>query len=123
MFDKATKKPVCGDYDRTWLSDDYFDLIVWHATDDTVYGFQLCYGKPAWERALTWKSDRGFSHMRVDDGEATASVHQTPILLPDGSFPAQAVAAEFRRRSTELPSDLRHLVLQKIAEYGGVQNV
>ena len=30
MFDKALKTPVPGDYDRRWLSDDYFDLIVWY---------------------------------------------------------------------------------------------
>ena len=60
MFDKATKKPVRGDYDRRWLSDDFFDLVIWYRPDDTIYGFQLCYDKPSWERALTWMSDRGF---------------------------------------------------------------
>jgi hypothetical protein len=49
MFDKAPKKSVRGDYDRRWLSDDYFDLIVWYTSDDTVHGFQLCYDKPYWE--------------------------------------------------------------------------
>ena len=123
MFHRTAKKPVTGDYDRTWLSDDYFDLIVWHAPDDTIHGFQLCYGKPTWERALTWRSGRGFSHMRVDDGESIAWGNQTPILVPDGSFPAESVVAELRRRGTALPTPIRDLVLQKIAEYVRTRNV
>jgi len=39
MFDKAPKRPVRGDYDRRWLSDDFFDLIVWYRPDDTIHGF------------------------------------------------------------------------------------
>ena len=123
MFDKAARKQVRADYDRTWLSDDYFDLIVWSSPDDTIHGFQLCYGKPIWERALTWRSGYGFSHMQVDDGELAAWGNQTPILLPDGTFPAESVMAEFRRRGAELPPQLRELVLEKIAEYVRIQNL
>ena len=117
MFDKALKTPVPGDYDRRWLSDDYFDLIVWYTASDAIHGIQLCYDKPCWERALTWISGKGFSHMEVDDGDLNAWGGQTPILVPDGSFPAEIVVAEFRRRATELPPDLRDIVLGKIDEY------
>jgi hypothetical protein len=117
MFDKPLKKPVSGDYDRRWLSDDYFDLIVWYTRENGIYGIQLCYDKPYWERALTWISGKGFSHMEVDDGELNAWGSQTPILVPDGSFPADIVVAEFRRRAIELPSDLRDIVLDKLDEY------
>ncbi|MGH7982355.1 MAG: hypothetical protein ACREFF_04315 [Candidatus Udaeobacter sp.] len=123
MSDRATRKHVRGEYDRVWLSDDYFDLIVWYASGDVIRGLQLCYGKPVWERAFIWTSDRGFSHKQVDDGEARGWANQTPILLPDGSFPADSVAAEFRRRSVDLPVDLRELVLGKIAEYVRLRNV
>ncbi|MBV9007695.1 MAG: hypothetical protein JO354_00800 [Verrucomicrobia bacterium] len=111
------KKAVPGDYDRTWLSDDYFDLIVWHLPSGVIHGFQLCYGKPRWERALTWRSGRGFSHMQVDDGEHSAWGNATPILIPDGAFPAETVVAEFQRRALDLPVELRQLVLKKIEEY------
>jgi hypothetical protein len=117
MFDKAPKKAVRGDYDRRWLSDDYFDLIVWYTPDDAMHGFQLCYDKPYWERALTWLSDKGFSHMEVDDGEQNAYNNQTPILVPDGSFPADKVLREFARRGSELPIDLQRLVTDKIGEF------
>jgi hypothetical protein len=117
MFDRALKKRVPGDYDRRWLTDDYFDLIVWYTASDAIYGIQLCYDKPRWERALTWIYGKGFSHMQVDDGELPAWVNQTPVLVPDGSFPADTVLAEFQRRAGDLPVELRDLVLSKIDEY------
>jgi len=117
MCDKVPKKPVHGDYERRWLSDDYFDLIIWYKSRDTVHGFQLCYGKPYWERALTWLSDRGFSHMEVDSGEESAYANETPILVPDGSFPADVVLREFARRGSALPVELQKLVTEKISEF------
>ena len=116
MIDQPIK-PVRGDYDRRWLVDERFDLIVWYDARGSIYGFQLCYDKPYSERALTWLTDRGFSHQRVDDGETFAYGNQTPILLPDGSFPAERVAAEFGRHATTVPDDLREMVLRKISEY------
>ena len=117
MFDNAPKKPVRGDYDRRWLNDDFFDLIIWYRPDDTIYGFQLCYDKPYWERALTWMSDRGFSHMQVDNGEQVYPPNQTPILVPDGSFPTDKVLHEFTRRGSALPLEVRQLVTDKISEF------
>jgi hypothetical protein len=123
MFDRAARKPVRGDYDRTWLSDDYFDLIVWHAPDDTIHGLQLCYGKPAWERALTWRSGRGFSHMRVDDGESNAWGNQTPFCCQTALFQQRLLSQSSRRRGAELRPHIRDLVLEKIAEYVRTRNV
>ena len=117
MLDEAPKKAVTGDYDRRWISDEYFDLIVWYTPRDTVHGFQLCYDKPRWERALTWLSDRGFSHTEVDSGEDTAYANRTPVLVPDGSFPAERVLAEFARRASALPVEVRKLVTDKISEF------
>ena len=91
MLHKAPKRAVHGDCDRRWINDDYFDLIVWYSRGDVIRGFQLCYDKPHWERALTWLSDKGFSHMEVDNGEDTAYTNRAPVLVPDGSFPAERV--------------------------------
>jgi len=46
MLTDEPKRSVRDDYDRRWISDDYFDLIVWYDRKDMVHGFQLCYGKP-----------------------------------------------------------------------------
>jgi hypothetical protein len=117
MLDRAPKRKVRDDYDRRWMSDDYFDLIVWYTRKDVVRGFQLCYGKPYWERALTWLSDRGFSHTAVEGGEEDVEANRTPILVPDGSFPANEVKQEFQRRAIDLPVKLRELVMTKIVEF------
>ena len=122
MLKHVPKQAVSGDRDRQWMSDDYFDLIVWYKTDGEIHGFQLCYGKPAWERALTWLDGRGFSHTEIDTGEEKATRNRTPILVPDGSFPAAKVAHEFARRSVNLPRNLRDLVESKIAEFVAKRN-
>jgi len=101
------------------MSDDYFDLIVWYKADESIHGFQLCYGKPNWERALTWIEGRDFSHAEVDTGEEKATRNRTPVLVPDGSFPATEVIREFERRAKELPGDLRKFVIARMAEFVG----
>ena len=121
MLTREAKKKVRGDYKRSWMSDEYFDLIVWYERSNAIHGFQLCYGKPQWERALTWLVDRGFTHMKVDPGEGfagdEANYNATPILVPDGAFPAAEVTREFHRRSTSLPKSLRNFVLAKVAQF------
>ena len=117
MLADSPKRKVFNDYDRRWIADDYFDLIVWYTRKDTVQGFQLCYDKPRWERALTWLKARGFSHTAIDSGEDNAMKNLTPVLVPDGSFPAVKVKREFQRRAINLPSALRELVLGKMAEF------
>jgi hypothetical protein len=117
MLRHAPKQKIHGDYDRRWIFDDYFDLIVWYTDEDAIHGFQLCYGKPRWERALTWISNRGFSHTEIDSGEDKATRNRTPILLPDSSFPVVEVMVEFERRAADLPRDLRAFVIAKIAEF------
>ena len=116
MIDQPIQ-PIPGDYNRRWLTDERFDLIVWYDSRGAVHGFQLCYDKPHSERALTWITGRGFSHMRVDSGEANPFANMTPVLLPDGSFPSERVAAEFQLHTRAVPADLRQLVLEKISEY------
>lgn len=117
MLAKERKVKVRGDYRRSWMADDYFDLIVWYEPSNAIHGFQLCYGKPEQERALTWLKKRGFSHARIDSGDEDPEANRTPILLPGGSFPGQEVMREFRRRSAQLPKSLRNFVLSKLERF------
>ena len=96
MLDAAPKRHVHGDYDRRWLSDDYFDLIVWYTSTNTVHGFQLCYDKPQWERALTWLSNRGFAHSAVDSGEDTPEANRTLFLSRMVRFPPRKFSPSSR---------------------------
>lgn len=117
MLSREKRQAVRGDYRRSWMSDDYFDLIVWYESTNAIHGFQLCYGKPASERALTWLKTRGFAHAKVDGGEDDPEANRTPILLPDGSFPTTEVIREFRHRAERLPKSLRNFVLAKVRQF------
>ena len=117
MLTKEDKVKVRGDYRRSWMSDEYFDLIVWYEPSNAIHGFQLCYGKPGGERALTWLKIRGFGHAKVDSGEEYPEANRTPILLPDESFPTTDVIREFQQRSKTLPKSLRNFVLAKLKQF------
>ena len=102
---------------RRWMLDDFLDLIVWYQPDGSVYGFQLCYDKLADERALTWIHTGKFTHDRIDDGEGRAArAKGTPVLLGGGDFDYETLRKEFLNRSTAIDSEIRELVLSKMAE-------
>ena len=86
-------RSVPNDVDRCWMSDDYFDLIVWFTPAREIEGFQLCYDKRGNERALTWRAAVGFHHSTVDSGISNPLANDTPILRPGGEFPAAKVRA------------------------------
>ena len=119
MLANTPRKPVAGDRDRRWIADEYFDLIVWYDADQTIHGLRLCYDQPGRERALTWTRAGGFQQTAIDSGESRPTANRTPILIPDGAFPAPDVRREFLTRGTLLPPEIRELVLARIAEYEG----
>ncbi len=121
MLKREKKTSVRGDYKRTWMSEDYLELIVWYEKSNAIHGFQLCYDKPDQERALTWLKDRGFSHTHVDSGEEVPEANRTPILLPDATFPMEKVTREFRLRSAQLPKSLRNFVLTRLKQFAAKQ--
>jgi hypothetical protein len=121
VLTKERKTKVPGDYSGSWMSDEYLDLTVWYERSNAVRGFQLCYGKPQQERALTWLKNRGFAHAEVDSGEENPEANRTPILLPDGSFPQEQVTREFRQRSQQLPKSLRNFVLTRLRQFAAKQ--
>jgi hypothetical protein len=122
MLTKEEKVKIRGDYCRSWMSDDYFDLIVWYEPSNAIHGFQLCYGKP-FERALTWLKTRGFTHAKIDSGEDDPEANRAPILLPDASFPTAEVSREFHQRSQQLPKSLRNFVMAKLKQFAAKQKV
>ena len=117
MLREQSTKPTQSDFARRWLTDDYFDLIVWYEPGGGIHGFQLCYDKPGQERALTWTQSRGFAHNKVDSGESAPEGNLTPILVPDGAFHAVRVREEFLNRCTQMDALIRQFVLAKIDEF------
>ena len=103
---------------RRVFSDEYFDLYIWLDDDDSVSGFQLCYGKNSGERALTWRRSSGYTHLKVDDGEnIDEGYKRKPMLVADGLFDWNAVLAKFEQASGGLPLEYRELVLKSIKDY------
>jgi hypothetical protein len=114
----ANARQIPGEPKRRWFSSPELDLIVWLDSRDAPVGFQLCYDKSRGERALTWRSDRGYEHAGVDDGERMpAHYKSTPILVPDGRFDCDRVKTSFLGSSAELPDDIRRFVAERLDHY------
>lgn len=118
MLHEKSARPTQSGFARRWLTDDYFDLIVWYEPGGGIHGFQLCYNKPGRERAFTWTQTQGFTHKAVDTGESGAqSNNRTPILVPDDAFAAGPVRQEFLDRCAQIDHSIRNFILVKIDEF------
>jgi len=124
LVEHRNVRQIRGEGYRRWFSDDYFDLIVWFdrigGGQSTISGFQLCYDRSGYERALTWTRADGFSHEQVDSGENhPGGMKSTPILVADGLFDSAGVASRFRQVSKGIDPEIAGLVMDKLAEYPG----
>ena len=101
---------------RRLFSDEYFDLYLWYdRKGGRLTGFQLCYDKEHDEHSLTWVEGKGYLHSRIDAGESIPSrSKQSPVLVQDGFFDKEAIAARFKKRSGSLPPEIVDLVIGKI---------
>lgn len=99
---------------RRWFYSADFDLYVWQGEAGDILAFQLCYDKGRGEHALYWKRDKGFSHLRVRDGEGSGLSSETPILVADGVFDAAPVLSAFLAEADALPTTIRDFVASRI---------
>ncbi len=81
-----------------------------------MVAFQLCYDRLKRERVLAWSEPTGFIHRRIDDGEELPVQKMSPIMVADGEFAAQGIAAEFDSRSASIDSRWRKFIRAKIDE-------
>ena len=108
-------RQITGEPHRRWFCDSEFDLIVWLFPDSSPMGFQLCYHDGMDEKALTWTTDHGYTHNRVDDGEnRPARPKMTPILVPDGVFHRDHVLDVLIPASAEVEPAIRDFVVGKL---------
>ena len=111
-------RQITGESRRRWFTDEYFDLIVWFDPKHHINGFQLCYGKPENEHALTWREESGFTHHAVDGGEnKPGKQKETPILVPDGAFPYRAIVEKFEAAGDRLETDLKEFIYEKLSAH------
>jgi hypothetical protein len=104
-----------GTGSRRWFESDGLDLVIWFDRKGAIVGFQLCYDLGGGERALTWRTDGGFTHSRVDTGDDTPLANRTPVLEPDSPVPWKEIAHLFDQRSENLDPALRALVRDQLA--------
>jgi hypothetical protein len=100
---------------RRWFDGDRLELIVWHDQAGALCGFQICYGQPDGERALTWRPGAGFSHCAVDEGDATPLKNAAPVLVADVAVPWAELEARFQAEGAALEPALRELVTGRLA--------
>lgn len=116
-FKNITQHP--GEHRRRWFTSAYLDLFVWFGDDDSIQAFELCYGKPAAERVLTWTQGSGrYRHQRVGADAAEALQYKmTPVYLPDGTFDRGSVSERFAQESQGMDTGIRGFVLEKLAAF------
>ena len=97
--------------------DEYWDLYVWTGENNEVSGFQLCYGKPDNEHALTWRRSGKFVHTRISGPGRYAGNLMSPMLVANGFFDYRQVSARFWDDSSGLEPNIRTFVYMKIREF------
>ena len=108
-----------GKLTKRWFGDSYFDLFVWSDESKTIVSFQLCYGKPVDEHALTWMYPSIYYHQRVDDGEnRPGKSKSTPVLLPDGMVDINSIIRRFLEESRQIDPSVSEFIHQKILAFG-----
>lgn len=104
-----------GDGRRRWFTSDTADLFVWYDADGAPTGFQFCYDKLTAEHALTWRTETGFTHQRVDSGDWTGGMKGASVLSASSRWSPTTVVTRLRRVSGALPDDVRQFVEAAVA--------
>lgn len=111
-------KQIRGEAKRRWFTDDYWDLYVWMDKQGNLIGFQLCYGKPDNEHALTMFDGKKPVHTRVSTSKPNGlHNNMTPILVADGHFDSDTVRERFIRDGSELDEVVRDYVTERLNDF------
>lgn len=98
---------------KRWFENEFFDLFLW-ARDGGIFHMQLCYGKPAHERAVSWRDGHGYFHDGVLSNPPGDVVAKSSILEAGGNFDFEKVNGRFLRESQGLETAVRKFVLEKL---------
>lgn len=116
-----TSRTSDGDRRRIWFSSKLQDLYVWYDETENIVAFQLCYDKHHSEHAIYWRAERGFAHLKVDDGEGSLRAG-TPFLVADGHFDRDRVLNQFCKLATNIPEDISEFVRNRVVNYSCTQD-
>jgi len=111
-------RQIPGKPARRWFTSEEMDLIIWLDEAKSVRGFQLCYGKPANEHALTWNAGNGFMHTAVDDGGVNGFGHKsTPVLVAAHPGDLMQLLQLFVNASGNLPTSIVDTVITALRQH------
>ena len=106
---------------KRWFEDAYFDLFLWFRTaalpSGVPFHMQLCYGKPAREKAVSWRCGHGYFHDGVLSYQPGDVVAKSSLLQAGGAFDFSSVNARFLRDSANLDIGVRKFVLEKLHHF------
>jgi hypothetical protein len=112
-------RQIPGEHRRRWFASSDMDLIVWVDGGGAPLGFQLCYDKGRFEKALTSAPGGELTHAMVDDGEgARSGLKETPVLVSSAYFDGARLQKLVADASAEVPREFVDLVGEKIRQYG-----
>ena len=119
MTEIKNVQQIAGESRRRWFVSADIDLIMWYEDGGSPTGFQLCYDKNTVEHAFDWRSDSGYGHMAVDDGEQNPGLNykETPILVADGSIDVNHIHQLFAGSCENLPTAVVDFVERKIMQH------
>ena len=113
-------RQIDGELPRRWFMSNDMDLVIWCDNNGSIAAFQLAYNKSRMEHALTWKSDSGYRHHRVDNGEDRSGKHKSaPLLDPDSNFITAVVADQFKKVAAEIDNTVADFIYEKLLQFPG----
>ena len=103
------------DRKRKMVGNGIIDLVFWFNDDDSIYGFQCSVRANDFDEVVfTWSTERGSNFRRLFTDRR---VYATNTLQKDDTpFPKEQFLELFEAASTNLKSEYRELVLEKIQE-------
>jgi hypothetical protein len=121
LIELINDQQTAGEPRRRWFNSADVDLIVWYDKGDSLTGFEFYYDKSISEHAFIWRSDSGYIHLAVDDGEQKSMLNykESPILVADGQFDVDRIRKLFEGSSKKLPAAIVSFVKQKIEQHPG----
>jgi len=100
---------------RRWFHNDEFDLFVTLDREQTLVGFELCYGSPSSEQALVWTQSDGYFH----DGMRSTPRQERALagLLEGDALDSDSLRARFQAASLSLPDSLKTALYARLQDY------
>lgn len=115
---RAIQTDKNNDPARLWFRDQEHDLFIWVNRQNEPIAFQFSNDRNSSEHSINWSLDRGYSHDRIDTGEAADGRYKmTPIMVPDGRFDNRKIAERFKAVSADLPSDFSEFIYRTLIAY------